>query len=67
MPRKRLASYVLPLSQLDVAISFYDTACGYPKESFEQIAKRLVPRGFGKSRTRATFEKEARKMYNLAR
>jgi hypothetical protein len=66
MPRKRLA-HVLPLSQLDVAISFYDTACDYPKETFEQIAKRLVPRGFGKSRTRATFEKEARKMFDLAR
>jgi len=67
MPRKHLASYVLPLSQLDVAISFYDTACDHPKESFEQIAKRLVPRGFGKSRTSAMFEKEARKMFNLAR
>ena len=58
---------MLPLSQLDVAISFYDTACDYPKETFEQIAKRLLPKGFGKSRTRAVFEEQARKMFKLAR
>jgi hypothetical protein len=64
--RKRLAPGVLPLSQLDVAISFYDLAADHPHESFEQITKRLLPRGFGRSRTAAAFEREARKMFNLA-
>ena len=58
---------MLPLSQLGVAISFYDAACDHPKETFEQIAKRLVPRGFGRSKTHVVFEKKARKMFDLAR
>jgi hypothetical protein len=66
MLRKRLAPGVLPLSQLDVAISFYDMAADFPRENFEQITKRLLPRGFGKSKTAAAFEREARKMCNLA-
>ncbi|HWO37418.1 MAG TPA: hypothetical protein VNO32_52240 [Candidatus Acidoferrum sp.] len=65
--RKRLAPGVLPLSQLDVAISFYDLAADYPHESFEQITKRLLPHGFGRSKTAAAFEREARRMFSLAR
>ena len=65
--RKRLAPGVLPLSQLDLAISFYDMAAGHPHESFEQTTKRLLPRGFGRSRTAAAFEREARRMFDLAR
>jgi hypothetical protein len=64
---KRLAPGVLPLSQLDVAIYFYDMAADCPPENFEQISKRLLPRGFGKSKTAAVFKREARKLYNLSR
>jgi hypothetical protein len=67
MPRKRLAPGVLPLSQLDVAICFYDMAADHPSESFEQITTRLLPHGFGSSKTVAAFEHEARRMFNLAR
>jgi hypothetical protein len=67
VPRKRLAPGVLPLSQLDVAISFYDMAADHPHESFERITKRLLPRGFGRSKTATAFEHEARRMFNLAR
>jgi hypothetical protein len=38
----------------------------YPKEDFKQITKRALPRGFGKSRTSAAFEREARKMFAFA-
>jgi hypothetical protein len=64
---KRLAPGVLPLSQLDVAIYFYDMAADHPHESFEQITKRLLPRGFGRSKTAPAFKREAKKMYDLAR
>jgi hypothetical protein len=67
MKRKRPATPTLSFPQSDLAVSFHDAACDYPKESFEQIATRVVPRGFGKSKTSAALTKEAQKMFNLAR
>jgi hypothetical protein len=67
MKRKRPTSPNLPMEQSDLAVSFYDAAVDHPKESFEQIAKRVVPPGFGKSKTTTEFKREARKMFNLAR
>jgi hypothetical protein len=55
------------LEQTDLAVSFYDMAAGYLNETFEQIAKRVVPRGFGNTKTSAAFKREARKMFDLAR
>jgi hypothetical protein len=57
----------LTFPQIELAITLYDVACDYPKENFEQITKRVVPRGFGKSKTSGAFRKEARKMFALAR
>jgi hypothetical protein len=57
----------LTFPQLELAICFYDEACDYPKESFEQITKRVVPRGFRRSKTVAAFKREARRMFDLAR
>jgi len=57
----------LTFPQLELAICVYDEACDYPKENFEQIAKRVVPRGFGKSKSSTAFKREARKMFDLAR
>jgi hypothetical protein len=65
MKRKRAAPRGLPMEQSDLAVSFYDMAADYPKESFAQITERVEPQGFGK--TSAAFKKEARKMYDLAR
>jgi hypothetical protein len=56
----------LTIEQSDLAVSFYDEACDYPKKTFEQITKRVVPRGFGKSKTSEAFRKEARKTFDLA-
>lgn len=67
MKRKRRISPALTFTQIELTVCFYDEACDYPKENFEQITKRLVPRGFGKSGQSAAFEKEARKMFELAR
>ncbi|MGA9971994.1 MAG: hypothetical protein WA690_22105 [Candidatus Acidiferrales bacterium] len=55
------------MEQSDLAVSFYDVAADYPRESFDQVSKRILPQGFGKSKTSTTFKKEARKMFNLAR
>jgi hypothetical protein len=67
MKPKRIIPRELTFPQLDVAISFYDTAADYPRASFEQITKRLLPRGFGRSKTAPAFEREARRMFNHAR
>jgi len=67
MKQKRPATPDLPMEQSDLAVSFYDMAADYPKESFEQVAKRVVPRGFGRTKTGAAFKKEAQRMFNLAR
>lgn len=67
MKRKRPTAPDLPMEQSDLAVAFYDTADDYPKESFAQITKRVVPRGFGKSKTSAALKKEAQKMFKLAR
>jgi hypothetical protein len=45
------------MEQTDLAVCFYDEGCGYPKETFEQITKRVVPRGFGKAKTSAALKK----------
>jgi hypothetical protein len=42
-------------------------AADYPKATFAQVAKRVVPRGFGKTKTSVTFREEGRRMFNLAR
>lgn len=47
-------------------MNFYVAANDEPSATFERIAKQVVPRGFGKSKTSAAFKKEARKMFNLA-
>jgi hypothetical protein len=51
----------LPEGQSDLAVSFYDMAADYPREGFEMIARRVVPKGFGKNKTSAIFKKEARR------
>jgi hypothetical protein len=61
-------SGALSLEQIDLAVNFYDVANDHPDENFSQIAVRVVGiHGFGKSKTAAAFEREARKMFDLAR
>lgn len=66
MKRKRPTAPGLSMEQSDLAVVFYDEAADHPKESFARITKRVVPRGFGKSKTTAAFKKEAQRMFNLA-
>jgi hypothetical protein len=67
MKRKRPVPSALSFPQIELAVCFYDEANDYPKETFEQITKRVIPRGFGNAKTSEAFRKEARKMFNLAR
>jgi hypothetical protein len=57
----------LSFEQQELAVNFYDVSNDSPRATFEQAAKKVVPRGFGKSRSSAAFKREARKMFNLAR
>jgi hypothetical protein len=65
MKRKRLAAPSLSMEQVDLAVNFYDVANDHPNESFTQIAKRVMPRGWTKAS--AAFKREARRMFTLAR
>jgi hypothetical protein len=62
--RSRPTARNLSLEEADLAVNFYDVANDHPKESFIQIAKRVMPRGWIKA-SRA-LKREARRMFNLA-
>ena len=66
-PTKTKRTARLSFEQQELAVNFYDAANDEPSATFEQVAKKVVPRGFGKSTTSAAFKKEARKMFDLAR
>jgi hypothetical protein len=66
-PTKTKRSATLSFVQQELSVNFYDAANDEPKATFEQVAKKVVPRGFGKSKSSAAFKREARKMFDLAR
>jgi hypothetical protein len=55
----------LTAEQSDLAINFYEAVRDFLRESFEQIAKRVVPNGFGKLKSGAAFKREAKTMFEL--
>jgi hypothetical protein len=63
--RNRSTVRNLSLEQTDLAVNFYDVANDHPNESFFQIARRVMPRGWIKAS--AAFKREARRMFDLAR
>jgi hypothetical protein len=62
--KRRTKPTDLPLEPNDLVVSFYDVAVDYRKETFPQIARRVLPRRFKPS---PAFRSEARKMFDLAR
>jgi hypothetical protein len=66
MRRNRIIDLSLPYPSLEVAFSFYSAATDFPKATFEQITKRLVARGCGKTKAGAAFKKVAKNMFSLA-
>jgi hypothetical protein len=48
--------------------NFYDAACDYPRESFEQITARMLgAKGFPKTKNVSLFKRECRKAFKLGR
>jgi hypothetical protein len=66
-PRMKKPTARLSFEQQELAVNFYDAANDEPGATFEQVAKQVVPHGFGKSKRSAAFKREARKMFKLAR
>ena len=49
-------------------VNFYDAACDYPNESFEQIARRMLgQKWFPKTKNAKFFIRECREAFNLGR
>lgn len=63
--RARPTAHKISLEEIELAVNSYDVACDYPNENFLQTAKRAMPQGWNTAS--ATFRREARKMYDLAR
>ena len=55
--------------QSDLSVNFYNVANDLSKETFAQVARRVLgPKGFGRSKTAAAFKRDAqKKMFNLTR
>jgi hypothetical protein len=66
-PVKTKRTARLSFEQQELAVNFYDAANDEPSATFEQVAKKVVARGFGKSKSGAAFKREARRMFDLAR
>jgi hypothetical protein len=58
----------LTFPQTCMTANFYDAACDYPHESFEQIARRMLgQQGFPKSKNPKIFKEECRKAVNMGK
>jgi hypothetical protein len=58
----------LELEQIEMVVNFYEEACDHPKESFEQITRRMFgSKGFPKTKNATLYKEECRKSFNLAR
>ncbi|HEY0705132.1 MAG TPA: hypothetical protein VGD60_20370 [Candidatus Acidoferrales bacterium] len=54
-------------TESDLAVNFYDAGCDYPVESFKEIVRRVLgDTGFAKHPPSAAFERECRRMFDLA-
>jgi len=67
VPMKQILTSGASCSRTILSAAFYETSMDFPQESFAKIAKRLLPGGFGRSKTGAALKQEAQRMYNLAR
>jgi hypothetical protein len=48
--------------------NFYDAALDYPRESFDQITRRMLgAKGFPRTKNAGAFERECRKTFDLGR
>jgi hypothetical protein len=63
-PKTRQQKLMFP--QTCMIKNFEEAACDFPKESFEQITRRMLgPEGFPKTNNTKLFRSECRKAFNL--
>lgn len=66
MKRKPTKSPLPTLEQIDLSVAFYDLKVDFPHYTFEQAAKRLLPKGFGTGKNAVVLKREARRNFDLA-
>lgn len=65
---RKVAKSKLTVAQVCMSANFADAAFDYPRESFAQVAVRMLgPTGFPKTKNGARFKRECREVFNLER
>jgi hypothetical protein len=65
---RKVATPKLTVAQVCMSANFADAAFDYPRETFAQIAVRMLgPKGFPKTKNGARFKRECREVFNLER
>jgi hypothetical protein len=60
MPTKK--PVLSPLERAQLAAMFSDAAVDYPKLTFDQVAKQVLPSGFGRGSSAKAFRNEAKQI-----
>ena len=65
---RKVAGPKLTVDQISMSANFADAAFDYPRETFSQIAVRMLgPNGFPKTKNGARFKRECREVFDLER
>jgi hypothetical protein len=57
----------LTFEQIELAALFTDGAFDNPKMTFDEVAKKILPQGFGKGASGTAFRKESQDTFDLER
>jgi hypothetical protein len=57
----------LNMEQIEIVGRFNDLAWDYPKLSFNEVAKKVLPAGFGTGASAKRFKKEAKEVFDRER
>lgn len=65
---RKVANTRLSVDQISMSANFADAAFDYPRETFAQVAVRMLgPEGFPKTKNGARFKRECREVFDLER
>jgi hypothetical protein len=65
--RTRTSAAKLTPEQAEVAAQFADYAFDYPGLSFDEVARKVLPKGFGTGQAGQRFRKEAKEVFERER
>ena len=65
MPKPKTPT--LTAAQIELVAQFADYAFDHPGQSFDEIVRRVLPRGFGKGAAAKYFRQEAKKVFDRER